>query len=654
MRLLGAALLSGVCFLPFAANALPTYPDCEGAGCEATAGRGGDVCLVTNLNDAGAGSFRNCVEGSWATARTVIFRTGGTIELDTPILIDDGSGLTIAGQTAPGGGITISGASINGTGFPAMVNIRAGDIYMRGLRLRVGADGTWDAQGGDALSINPYAVGDDSYVVITETTLTWGQDENYEIWSSTDGIVINNITMQRLIVAWGLNARGMIVGSNNETSREEMGPVDLLDSYFAHNDDRNAYWGMDQATQSNTIVYNWGSGGGTAARGGGQYDFAGNVWKPGQDSPDLNSANPDDVQTFPWGFSSCGPGVFCIQEAPSIYLQDNVFWIQGTKTTPDSEDQWDEMQQWDSVNGYQATPREYERDTPQTRTHTISLQDAGTLDADLLSVVGAYRKLDDVDCDGGFLDARDALDTQVVADFSEGDGNIITDEDSVGGFLTIDEGSACTDTDGDGMPDVWETANGLNTADASDRNGDADGDGYTNLEEYLNGVVLMDMGFTSCPGYAPPTTGGTAPAGSQVPYTLTHDLIIHPDCTNQMVYLGAHCDDPSDSSGDGCDQDLWFEATAEVQIVGDGAPRWESVTVSCGVDGGCPAGSGASAGWIGQRGEIDLSSYTQEQLGPVRVNVCYDQASDGVCDSLTIDPDVPMIQSMVTSGAIIQ
>lgn len=44
------------------------------------------------------------------------------------------------------------------------------------------------------------------------------------------------------------------------------------------------------------------------------------------------------------------------------------------------------------------------------------------------------------------------------------------------------------DTDGDGMPDEWEKANGLNPNDASDANGDCNGDGYTNIEKYINGI----------------------------------------------------------------------------------------------------------------------------------------------------------------------
>ena len=55
------------------------------------------------------------------------------------------------------------------------------------------------------------------------------------------------------------------------------------------------------------------------------------------------------------------------------------------------------------------------------------------------------------------------------------------------GGVTADQ---LKDTDGDGMPDVWETANGLNPNDASDGiTTTLSEDGYTNLEVYLNSLV---------------------------------------------------------------------------------------------------------------------------------------------------------------------
>lgn len=42
------------------------------------------------------------------------------------------------------------------------------------------------------------------------------------------------------------------------------------------------------------------------------------------------------------------------------------------------------------------------------------------------------------------------------------------------------------DSDGDGMPDSWETSHGLNPNNPADASGDSDGDGISNLEEYYN------------------------------------------------------------------------------------------------------------------------------------------------------------------------
>ena len=48
---------------------------------------------------------------------------------------------------------------------------------------------------------------------------------------------------------------------------------------------------------------------------------------------------------------------------------------------------------------------------------------------------------------------------------------------------------APVDTDQDGMPDDWESRNGLDPGNANDRNDDRNNDGYTNLEDNLNGLI---------------------------------------------------------------------------------------------------------------------------------------------------------------------
>jgi hypothetical protein len=84
---------------------------------------------------------------------------------------------------------------------------------------------------------------------------------------------------------------------------------------------------------------------------------------------------------------------------------------------------------------------------------------------------------------------RDSADQRIIDDVRNGTGQIISSEAEVGGWPDLPGGEACTDTDGDGMPDAWETQNGLDPADPADGAADADGDGYTNLEAWLNGLV---------------------------------------------------------------------------------------------------------------------------------------------------------------------
>ena len=104
---------------------------------------------------------------------------------------------------------------------------------------------------------------------------------------------------------------------------------------------------------------------------------------------------------------------------------------------------------------------------------------------------------------GTILPRRDILDKRVIQEVTDGTATygkgtynksnglgtkpsgIIDSQKDVGGWPELKSTTAPTDTDHDGMPDSWETANGLNPDDPEDRNGIGEG-GYTNLEIYLN------------------------------------------------------------------------------------------------------------------------------------------------------------------------
>lgn len=102
---LASALLFAACAsFPSAPITPPAFPGAEGEGAISLGGRGGRAIVVTTLDDAGPGSLRAAVEASGP--RTVVFAVSGTIALKTPLQIKNGR-ITVAGQTAPGDGITL-------------------------------------------------------------------------------------------------------------------------------------------------------------------------------------------------------------------------------------------------------------------------------------------------------------------------------------------------------------------------------------------------------------------------------------------------------------------------------------------------------------------------------------------------------------------
>jgi len=236
---------------------IPAFPGAEGFGASALGGRGGTVIKVTNLNNSGSGSLREAVSASGP--RIVVFETGGIINLTSDLTITNPY-LTIAGQTAPGDGICVSGRQIS---------IQADHVIIRGMRIRLG-DGT---SGSDALQINGNSSTIEN-VVIDHCSISWATDENTSTYEN-----VEDITFSWNIISEGINANyhgmGMLIGQLNGKR------ISIHHNLFAHNRERQPVIQKDTETEIvNNVVYNW-QNKGTDVMAEALTDIIGNYYKPG-------------------------------------------------------------------------------------------------------------------------------------------------------------------------------------------------------------------------------------------------------------------------------------------------------------------------------------------------------------------------------------
>ncbi|WP_200978978.1 pectate lyase [Echinicola sp. 20G] len=240
------------------------FPGAEGFGRFATGGRGGEVYKVTNLKDGGPGSFRDAVS---QPNRTVIFEVGGVIRIDSRIVVKEN--ITIAGQTAPGEGITIYG---NGLSYSD-----ANNTITRYIRVRMGKVGE---KGKDAIGI---AHGHD--MIFDHVSITWGRDGTFDLNGE-----VKDVTLQHSIIGQGLQTHstgGLIQPS---------GGVSILSCLWINNHTRNPkVKGTNQYV--NNVVYNWAVAGyiqGGGSQGKSYANVVGNYFIAGPetgDTPPFNRSN---------------------------------------------------------------------------------------------------------------------------------------------------------------------------------------------------------------------------------------------------------------------------------------------------------------------------------------------------------------------------
>ncbi len=438
-------------------NSIPAFPGAEGFGSDTTAGRGGRVIEVTNLNDSGPGSLREAINASGP--RIVVFRVAGTIGLNSPLRVSNPF-VTIAGQSAPGGGITLRGMTAN---TDPIMEITAHDVVVRYLTFRAGPPSAGDALAIQTDDHNTYNI------VIDHVSASWAVGRVLMTWYD-----VHDITIQWSILSEGLDcsinpkgchSKGALLGGYaSDENKDQPGAYNfsIHHNLMAHNRERNPLVTMSGVCDVvNNVSYNPGNA-------FGQVDmqeqltqmavnFVGNTFKAG---PDTDAGE--------YGVATAHEGAL----GAKIYVQGNI----GHDRADDSQPE---------INIVEPEARSYVVGS-RNPAAAVSTSSADEAYANVLARAGAYRGLN---CDGSFFNRRDAIDSRVVSDVQHGTGRIIDDPSEVGGYLSIPAAAACPDSDHDGMPDTWESANGFNPFDPGDSSLDSDGDGYSNIEEFLNGTA---------------------------------------------------------------------------------------------------------------------------------------------------------------------
>jgi len=413
-------------------------------------GREGEVYVVTNLNGRGPGSFREAVEAEGA--RIVVFAVGGTIDLGGPLTIRNPY-CTIAGQTAPGGGITLKNGSLI---------LQADHLIVRYIRCRLGeqAGGPGEV---DAVSI--YCPPDErnpdrpvaSNIIVDHVSASWGTDEVLSVTGAVD-----NVTVQWSIVSEGVTTHNC--GSLLRPSVECH--MSFHHNLYAHNRSRNPFAGSyrDKANHCdwrNNVIYNGGDGHG----GTNWHKLYPDRWGP----ENVGRLRLNCVNNY-WIRGPHGAGtIYRGGDQATICQSGNLLDATNNGVFDGVDNGWAVFADYHENARFTKAAEEFSYPKVVTDSAEVALER-------VLAEAGASKP------------DRDAVDHRLIQEVREGKGKFVRAVDEVGGWPTLAPGTPPADGDQDGMPDAWEKAHGLNQADSSDSRLDLDNDGYTNVEEYLNGT----------------------------------------------------------------------------------------------------------------------------------------------------------------------
>lgn len=462
---------------PTTMPALPAFPGAQGYGAASVGGRGGRVVHVTTLKNTGPGSLSEALTGNGP--RIVVFDVSGVIKGEVTLRC---SNVTIAGQTAPGAGITIEGRLLNvwqNPGDPAYPKWPAlHDVIIRHIRVRPPAP---VGSGGDCMQLT-----DIDRLIIDHCSLSWGSDENLDL-CSTRTSTVQWTTIEESDGRRSKNDPesfshnfGMITGYY---SRD----ISIHHNLFAHQSIRAPLCGTELMDHRNNVVYNirdgvvWHPVRMNRRRVGEKFqaNVIGNYFKEGpdfhRDPTGKAYANPIIQNSRADIYTAGASNYFDWVGGYVLTKKPGVFEVIPTRTEP-----------------YPAVPVD-----TQTATEAYEL---------VLGGAGAFP--------------RDAVTQRTVNEVHAGTG-AWGRHDPAGGLMEgLSAGRAPQDSDNDGIPDAWELAHKLNPRDPSDGRkivpaGASPKDrhkGYTYIEYYLNDLsdTLIARASTR-PVATAPTTQTTRP-----------------------------------------------------------------------------------------------------------------------------------------------
>ena len=492
---------------------------------------------VTNLNDNGPGSLREAVKGD--KAKTVVFDVGGVIALEEELKI--GANTTIAGQTAPSPGITLRYYTVRPAGD---------NIIIRFIRVRRGQERDVN-DSADAIWARDY-----TGMILDHCSFSWSIDEVASFYD------MNNFTMQWCTIAESLNNAGHGNGAHGYGGIWGGKLASFHHNLLAHVSNRvprfngarydwagytenklYSEYKWENAVQAenvdfrNCVMFNWGDSNGCyGGPGGGQINIVNNYYKGGPATPDSKANRVTQVSV---GDEGNGTIEKLRGLASRYYISGNTTETHGGKITHNRD--WDGVDYDEgtyTLDGepYTADPNAY-YDAPHVTidgvscvkirmeepcpTGEVTTHDAATAFSKVLDYAGASLYRDDVDA--RYKREATSGNPEYIGSVTGEEGLIDLVAD-VEGYTEANFGTSSRpagfDSDGDGMPDEREIANGLNPDDPGDGNDkklDTKG-WYTNLEVYLSNVVenIMRQGNADAQAAVEeyyPVADGNVPSG---------------------------------------------------------------------------------------------------------------------------------------------